>query len=90
MPKNVDEDLGNLIVAKGFKRSGPKSNKLPNLVTLLVPVLVPRDVHSLLMAERNFNVWDAILRSSVRSFWSNSFFFAFRLGVCLILKILPT
>ena len=32
MPKNV-EDLGKLIVAKGFK-SCPKSNKSPNLVTL--------------------------------------------------------
>ena len=33
LPKNVG-DLGKLIVAKGFK-SCPKSNKLPNLVTLL-------------------------------------------------------
>ena len=33
LPNNVG-DLGNLIVAKGFK-SCPKSNKLPNLVTLL-------------------------------------------------------
>ena len=32
LPKNV-EDLGKLIVAKGFK-SCPKSNKSPNLVTL--------------------------------------------------------
>ena len=32
LPKNV-EDLGTLIVAKGFK-SCPKSNKSPNLVTL--------------------------------------------------------
>ena len=32
-PKNV-EDLGKLIVAKGFK-SGQKSNKSPNLVTLI-------------------------------------------------------
>ena len=33
LPKNVD-DLGKLIVAKGLKTC-PKSNKLPNLVTLL-------------------------------------------------------
>ena len=33
LPKNVG-DSGKLIVAKGFK-SGPKSNKLPNLVTLV-------------------------------------------------------
>ena len=33
LPKNV-RDLGKLIVAKGFK-SCPKSNKSPNLVTLL-------------------------------------------------------
>ena len=33
LPKNV-ADLGELIVAKGFK-SFPKSNKLPNLVTLI-------------------------------------------------------
>ena len=35
LPKNV-VDLGKLIVAKGFK-SFPKSNKLPNLVTLVTP-----------------------------------------------------
>ena len=29
-------DLGKLIVAKGFK-NWPKSNKLPNLVTLVTP-----------------------------------------------------
>ena len=34
LPKNVG-DLGKLIVAKGFK-SFPKSNKLPNLVTLIM------------------------------------------------------
>ena len=34
LSKNV-EDLGKLIVAKGF-RSCPKSNKSPNLVTLVV------------------------------------------------------
>ena len=34
LPKNVG-DLGKLIVAKGIK-SCPKSNKSPNLVTLLV------------------------------------------------------
>ena len=34
LPKNVG-NLGKLIVAKGFK-SCPKSNKSPNLVTLLV------------------------------------------------------
>ena len=34
MPKNVG-DLDKLIVAKGFK-SCPKSNKSPNLVTLLI------------------------------------------------------
>ena len=33
MPKNVG-DLGKLIVSKGLK-TYPKSNKLPNLVTLL-------------------------------------------------------
>ena len=33
LPTNVG-DLGKLIVAKGFK-IGPKSNKSPNLVTLL-------------------------------------------------------
>ena len=33
LPNNVG-DLGKLIVAKGFK-SCPKSNKSPNLVTLL-------------------------------------------------------
>ena len=38
LPKNV-RDLGKLIVAKGFK-SCPKSNKSPNLVTLLAPFLV--------------------------------------------------
>ena len=32
LPKNVG-DLGKLIVARGFKKL-PKSNKLPNLVTL--------------------------------------------------------
>ena len=40
LPKNVG-DLGELIVAKGFK-SCSKSNKLPNLVTLIstyAPVL---------------------------------------------------
>ena len=34
LPENV-RDLGKLIVAKGFK-SCPKSNKLPNLVTLVL------------------------------------------------------
>ena len=34
LPKTVG-DLGKLIVAKGFKKL-PKSNKSPNLVTLLV------------------------------------------------------
>ena len=33
LPKNV-EDLGKLIVAKGFENL-PKSNKLPNLVILV-------------------------------------------------------
>ena len=33
LPKNVG-DLGKLIVAKGLKKS-PKSNKSPNLVTLI-------------------------------------------------------
>ena len=33
LPKNV-VNLGKIIVAKGFK-IGPKSNKSPNLVTLL-------------------------------------------------------
>ena len=33
LPKNVG-DLGELIVAKGFKNF-PKSNKLPTLVTLI-------------------------------------------------------
>ena len=35
LPKNGG-DLGKLIAAKGFK-SCPKSNKLPNLVTLIAP-----------------------------------------------------
>ena len=35
LPKNVLWDLGKLIVAKGFEKL-PKSNKLPNLVTLVV------------------------------------------------------
>ena len=38
LPKNV-RDLGKLIVAKGFK-SCPKSNKSPNLVTLLLGFFV--------------------------------------------------
>ena len=37
LPKNV-RDLGELIVAKGFK-SYPKSNKSPNLVTLSLSYL---------------------------------------------------
>ena len=36
LPKNGG-DLGKLIVAKGFKKF-PKSNKLPNLVTLVVMI----------------------------------------------------
>ena len=41
MPKNVG-DLDKLIVAKGFKKL-PKSNKLPNLVTLLLEKKVLRN-----------------------------------------------
>ena len=43
LPKNVG-DLGKLIVDKGFKKL-PKSNKSPNLITLMVTnaqVLLPR------------------------------------------------
>ena len=36
LPKNVG-DLDKLVVAKGFKKL-PKSNKLPNLVTLVPTV----------------------------------------------------
>ena len=38
-------DLGKLIVAKGFKKL-PKSNKLPNLVTLVVSksTMMARDI----------------------------------------------
>ena len=38
LPKNVG-DFGKLIVAKALK-SGPKSNKSPNLVTLVVAQMV--------------------------------------------------
>ena len=41
LPKNVG-DLGKLIVAKGFYKL-PKSNKLPNLVTLLLEKKVLRN-----------------------------------------------
>ena len=37
LPKNVG-DLGKLIVTKALK-SCPKSNKSPNLVTLITPVI---------------------------------------------------
>ena len=37
------EDLGKLIVGKGFK-SCPKSNKSPNLVTLLQSHLIPTKI----------------------------------------------
>ena len=40
LPKN-EEDLGKLIVTKGFK-SGPKSNKSLNLVTLCSSYIKPR------------------------------------------------
>ena len=43
LPKNVG-DLGKSIVAKGFK-NGPKSNKSPNLVTLLW-TLTPAQQHA--------------------------------------------
>ena len=46
LQKNMG-DLGKLIVAKGFKKL-PKSNKLPNLVTLVVVVskstMMARDI----------------------------------------------
>ena len=44
LPKNVG-DFGKLIVAKALK-SGPKSNKSPNLVTLVVVYIMVRVLSS--------------------------------------------
>jgi len=54
LPKNVG-DLDKLIVAKGFK-SGPKSNKSPNLVTLDKGVL----------KERKKELWRVVKREKER------------------------